>query len=128
MIFFNVKATRDYLLEHGFVYTLRGNLRRTGTDTAIQGSYLKKHKKLGKVTIEYIGKVNYPHHLHPWYAHSGFSSPKEWLDEAIRLHKGKFPLYLYRVDMIYEMEPALKKMKEAIESPDVLKEMASPEI
>jgi len=128
MIFFNVKQAREYLLEHGFVFTLRGNMGRTGIDIAVQGSY-KKHKKLGKVIIDYIGEISYVHQLNPWYTHSGFSSPKEWFEEANRLHKGKLPLYLFRVDMIYpEMEPALKKMKEAIESPDVLKEMASPEI
>lgn len=103
-------------------------MRRTGKDIAVQGSY-KKHKNLGKVNIEFTGEISYVHQLNPWYMHSGFDSPKAWFDTATKMHKGKLPLYLFRVDMIYpEMEPALKKMKEAIESPDVLKEMASPEI
>jgi len=122
-----VKEAREYLLKHGFVFTLRGNMRRTGKDIAVQGSY-KKHKNLGKVNIEFTGEISYVHQLNPWYMHSGFDSPKAWFDTATKMHKGKLPLYLFRVDMIYpEMEPALKKMKKAIENPNILKEMASPE-
>lgn len=97
MIFFNVKEAREHLLKHGFVYTLRSKMRRTGTDIAVQGSY-KKHKKLGKVTIEYIGEISYIHQVNPYSQWSGFSSAKEWFDGASRIHKGKLPLYLYKVE------------------------------
>lgn len=85
--FKNEKAL-NYLLNHGFVYTLRRINRKTGVVTLKDGNY----RDLGLVMVEYIGlvrKVNEKHvvfrldgkvePLENYVSGSGFSTVDEWL-------------------------------------------------
>ena len=92
-IYFNVKKARQYLLEKGHVYTIRGE-RSTGTTVARAGNYFI-FKVLGNVEIERIKSVGpislqpdlslsdkglkeYFDELMPYIRDSGFESPREW--------------------------------------------------
>jgi hypothetical protein len=96
-IYFNVKEARDFLMEHGHVYTIRSE-RTTGITMARKGNYFK-FDVLGKVEIERIKNVislafkpeltlfdgglnEYFDELTPYLKDSGFTSPREWWGAA----------------------------------------------
>lgn len=96
-IFFNVKSVREFLLDKGYVYTLRKKRKRVGNDVAVVGSYYKR-KTIAKVWIERVGITQIFHwiELAPYFDESGLkSSASEWFELAQKM-SGK-ELYLYRV-------------------------------
>ena len=96
---FDSERARDYLLSHGYVYTLRTwyNPRQV-TATAISGG-----KPIGLVSIYLIGAVPLDSEvLAKYVGGSGFSNADEWVEEFMRLNKGRKikNAYLYRVELI----------------------------
>lgn len=96
-IYFNVKKAREYLLENGHVYTIRGK-RSTGTTKARKGNYFT-FKVLGNAEIERIKSVGpislqpnlslsdraleeYFDELMPYIRDSGFEPPREWWENV----------------------------------------------
>ena len=112
---FDLENVAKFLVENGFVYTIRRK-RRSGIETAFHNG-----RKLAKVKIEEIGRVfkigpdvlirfndgtkfneySRLHYLSVFVCYSGFKSEKEWIKAIVKLH-GKFPggLYLYRVEVV----------------------------
>lgn len=116
-IYFNVKKARDFLMEHGHVYTIRPE-RTTGTTIARKGNYFK-FDVLGKVEIEKIKNVislavkpeltlfdgrlhEYFDELKPYLKNSGFVSPREWWG-AVTLPPA-ITCVLYHVSLLLEAE------------------------
>lgn len=106
--FKNEKAL-NYLLNHGFVYTLRRINRKTGVVTLKDGNY----RDLGLVMVEYIGlvrKVNEKHvvfrldgkvePLENYVSGSGFSTVDEWLKAFESLTGKTEPKRLYKVTLL----------------------------
>jgi len=117
MIFFNVEPVRDYLIEHGKVYTLRKKRFRIGNDVAIYGTPFKQNR-IGKVYIQPIEKITHFEQLIPYVAESGLLKPRVntglwnpksrdemiarlksrgWLELAKKLSGDE--LYLYKVSL-----------------------------
>ena len=99
-MFFNVKSVREYLLEHGHVFTLRKKRFRIGNDIAVYGSYVKQNR-IGKILIETVirGPIQRPAILISYFGASGLkSSPEEWFKLATKLSGQK--LYLYKVTLL----------------------------
>ena len=101
-IFFNVKEARNFLLENGFVYTIRKR-RSTGKANAVVGSYYK-HKTIAEVdVIEVTTKPVLAHGefdstLSFYVKNSGFKNLSDWL-KAVMKFKPKTSLFLYKVIM-----------------------------
>jgi hypothetical protein len=96
VIMFNVKNVRDYLLDHGTVFTLRSAYHQ-GTESAVY--YDHGWKNLGKVECEFIEFISSPEELDAYEKDSGFGSPIEWFELAYKVHK-KIPLMLYKVTLV----------------------------
>ena len=96
---FDSERARDYLLRHGYVYTLRTWYSpRQVVALAISGG-----KPIGLVSISLIGEVPLDSEaLAKYVGGSGFSSVNEWINEFRRLNKGRKikTAYLYRVELI----------------------------
>ena len=87
MIFFNVPEARKELTSKGLVYTLRSSFRGTGETDAVVGSMssykrLGSNKRLSRVIVNRIKKINHPDDLYPYLHHSGFSTVDTWLAKA----------------------------------------------
>ena len=80
-IFFNVPEARDYLLKHGYAYTLRPKMRRTGKDLAVYGSYYK-HETIGPVRVDFIKEIKEDTELGKYVQESGFLNVQDWLAAA----------------------------------------------
>jgi len=91
------KKALEFLLTNGFVYTLRKNKKKVGKDwiTDKRGG-----KKIENVYIDFIKEITEENinELEKYVRYSGFSSVKEWLEEAKRLN-GDFPYYLNKVSL-----------------------------
>lgn len=109
VMFFNVQDVKEFLLEEGYVYTLRKKRFRIGNDIAVVGSYYK-HKKIARIHIEFIKSIHSFLELVFFVAESGLV-PKDiadnrkgvaslkWFDLAKKMSK-TYPLYLYKVKVI----------------------------
>jgi len=108
-ITFKNRKALNYLLKHGFVYTLRRINRKTGVVTLKDGNY----RDLGLVMVEYIGlvrKVNGKYIvfrldgetelLENYVAGSGFNSVDEWLKAFESLTGKTEPKRLYKVTLL----------------------------
>ena len=104
-IFFNVPEVKDYLLEHGFVFSLRKKRRTTGTCKAVTGSY-KKWKQFAIVDVVEEMEVTNHMMLYPFVKDSGFLTPERdvsyaafyWYELARRMSKFKKTTFtLYKV-------------------------------
>lgn len=89
VIWFNVDEARKYLLETGFVYTLRPKKRREGIEVLSYDGFGKK----GMVTVKLIKEIKDIKELSGYVDQSGFKTVEEWLKEA---DKSRF-LYEVRV-------------------------------
>lgn len=98
VIFFNVPAARNQLLNHGVVYTLRDHRIREGDNDAREGGYMN-FRPLGKVYIrlwkEDVKGIDDIRDVAP---QSGFSA-EEWWGLARKEYDGK-PLFLYQVALV----------------------------
>jgi len=119
VIFFNVEKVRNFLIEAGYVYTLRKKRFRVGNDTAIYGSRFKQ-KKIGKVHIGHVMKVTEPTNLVPFVNESGIENralhlyltrlevAKKWFELGVKLSGND--LHLYKVIMANRLEARIKKI------------------
>jgi len=101
VMFFNVKMVRDFLIEHGEVYTLRKLRKRLGSDVAVFGA-LYKHTTFAKINITFIGKITSANQLENYVYKSGLNSAKEWFSKATEM--SGYPLYLYHVEVKVEQD------------------------
>ena len=118
VIYFKSTKALNYLLKHGFVYTLRGRFRKRYCRWIETKRIFKcpvetvkttrDSKPLGKAVVYLIGMVNIiseKEKLKKYVKHSGFNSVDEWIDEFIRLN-GKHPIaFLYKVKLIEKVNP-----------------------
>jgi hypothetical protein len=101
-IWFNVEKARNFLLEHGLVYTLRPHRRkREGTDMLCFNGFGKK----GIVDVTYVGSFGDEGQfdeelLDDVVPYSGFDTLKDWLDAAFTLSGTSGCHYLYRVKLL----------------------------
>ncbi len=96
-----VKEAREHLEEHGFVYTLRPQFRKTGFNWY---NHFRGDTKKGDVHIIFIGYYGWTQllsgfrdrtqDLEDFVKESGFNSLEEWLKKA------KKSRYLYKVRLI----------------------------
>jgi len=101
---FSVKKAREFLLENGYVYTVRGHLKKQG-----KGWFTDKRggKKIGDCWALLVKTIYDPTFekyklrgiLANYVMHSGFDSVEEWIEEIKRVNHGKIPdtVYLYYV-------------------------------
>ena len=78
-VLFNSEKARKYLLEKGFVYTVRKTIKKNGYYSAYQTSGEKRFLEV--VYLEYVGLIYKPEDLERFVEHSGFDSVEEWLRE-----------------------------------------------
>jgi hypothetical protein len=108
-IFFNVEEARNYLMEHGEVYSLRWK-RHTGRARVLKGSYYK-HEDLGFATVELVKMAPTIKDLLKHVDKSGFENVTLWI-LAAREHYKKYgvlsleELGLYKVILIKPIEVA----------------------
>jgi hypothetical protein len=100
MIFFNAEKVRNFLIEKGYVHTLR-NKRLRSHDVAVYGSY-RSWKRIGNVKVEFKTVITAENQLAPYVKESGFVSAKEWFETAQQISKGKYSQHfmLYLVTLI----------------------------
>jgi len=108
MIFFNVKAVRKFLVEHGHVFTLRKPRKRVGKDVAVYGSRYK-NKRIGKVLIQPVSDtpICSPQTLLGFVKESGLfhaergklCSSMEWLEKAQKMSGNDLRLYLVEMEI-----------------------------
>jgi hypothetical protein len=100
MIFFNAEKVRNFLIEKGYVHTLR-NKRLRSHDVAVYGSY-RSWKKIGNIKVEFKTVITAENQLAPYVIESGFVSGKEWFETAQQISKGKYSQHflLYLVTLI----------------------------
>lgn len=97
LMFFNVPVVRAYLLEHGFVYTVRDHIIE-GHKKAVYGSYYKQ-TPIGAVDVKLVKEFGHTillYSLPSFVKHSGFRTINEWIKE-IKLAP---LLYLHEVRLI----------------------------
>lgn len=84
VMWFNVKEARDFLLRHGYVFTLRPKAPRgpwkrlRGFDVLMYQGFGKK----GRVFYCWLDTVYHAENLVSYYENSGFESPEDWLVAA----------------------------------------------
>jgi len=99
VIFFNVKSVREFLLDNGFVYTLRKRRKHVGLTRAVFGNYYKKHW-FAVVLVEELHRIKRADQLTSYLPNSGLScSVGQWLSLAKRLSKTDDP-WLYKVTVM----------------------------
>ena len=116
-IYFNVKEAREFLLSHGYVFTLR-KPRAEGDAIAVTGGYYN-HQSIGKVNVMLILEgVYHAHQLSPYVDGSGIKAKltlndcsydddaHEWFGLANKISGQKLNLYLVTLDMtgFYKIE------------------------
>ena len=110
IIFFNVKEVRDFLMSHGFVFTLR-KPRAEGRATAVSGNRYH-YDEIGAVEVKLIKEgIIHPHQLSPYVKGSGIEAKLtlndmchdddayEWFGLANHLSGEQLNLYLVTMDM-----------------------------
>jgi hypothetical protein len=96
-IFFNVHEAREYLLDNGYVYTLRTKRPpKAQVDHARWGSYYR-FSDLGLVKIEFVMEVRDRHDLEPYVKESGFKTVNEWFTAAAPLARNLLKVTLLRI-------------------------------
>ena len=83
VIIFSSKTARDYLLEHGHVYTFRLHRRVMLGDDWMTDK--RKGKKIHDVHITEQGHFHF-NELRPYVLEAGFKTLKGWIDEAVILN------------------------------------------
>ena len=112
-IVFQYDKPFQYLLKHGFVYTLRAAKRREGV---VELRRSKSGRALGLVSVAFIGLVERIDNkyvvinpakpqewvpLESFVKHSGFDSLQEWLKAYVKLNGYvMFPPRLYKVQLV----------------------------
>lgn len=92
VISFMVDKARKHLEEHGFVYTLRPQFRKTGKNCY---NHFRGDTEKGDVYIELVGNYKGKEGLLNGFVYgSGFNTLKEWLEKA------KKSRYLYDVKLL----------------------------
>lgn len=110
MIYFTVKEVREYLIEHGFVYTLR-KPRGTGITQAAEGGSYQKPILFADVDVELIEEnITDSKQLLAYVAYSGLgprglegleSCAKKWLSLAQQLSGEELHLYKATIVRLY---------------------------
>jgi hypothetical protein len=103
--FFNVVPVHDYLIEKGYVYTLRKKRTRLGVQNAVKGK-LFHYDIFAKIDLEEIGEIIKPEQLREYHKDSGlvgWCSVKEWFELGKKLSKTENP-YLYKATLIERVE------------------------
>jgi len=98
LMFFNVPQAREYLLKHGFVYTVRDHLIQ-GRKKAVYGSY-REQVPIGDVQVKFIHSFRHTFLSHSplgsFVQQSGFQTVEEWVKEI----KPAAQLYLHEVRLL----------------------------
>jgi len=97
MIFKSFKAL-SFLLENGKVATMRDYPHRVNQTIYVQMPEGISRRTIAKAKIEKVVLNNTMNRI-KYFDISGFSSPEEWLEEAIRLNK-KIPRYIIILKLI----------------------------
>jgi len=97
MIFKSSKAL-NFLLENGKVATMRDYPYRVNQTVYIKRVEGISRRTVAKARIEKVVLNNTTNRI-KYFAMSGFSSPEEWLEEAISLNK-KIPRYIIVLRLI----------------------------
>ena len=109
VIWFNSEKARKFLLENGYVITVRKRRSVFGKNEVVYWDDEKKEKiKVGYCFVEYVNEsYNYRKYhrskLGFYVKDSGFETVSEWIEEICRLNKNRFlPEYIMflRCDMI----------------------------
>jgi len=84
VMWFNVPQARNFLLQNGFVYTLRPKpyRLRSKKKRGIDVLMFNRVEKRGEVYFEFIKVVDDPEELKPLVKYSGFKTLEEWLRKA----------------------------------------------
>ena len=94
---FNVQEVYDFLMKHGWVFTLREYPKFTQYCQA-------KHrgKVFADVKVTMITAINEEtkYLLNDYVEDSGLHTVDEWWNLAVKLHKGESNLYLFKVEFI----------------------------
>jgi len=112
-IVFQHEKPFQYLLKHGFVYTLRATKRREGV---VELRRSRSERPLGLVSVSFVGLVErvndkyvviHPTKTQKWIPlesfvkHSGFDTLEEWLKAYVKLNGYvMFPPRLYKVELV----------------------------
>ena len=97
MIFKSSKAL-SFLLENGKVATMRDYPYRVNQTVYVKMVEGIDRKTVAKAVIEKVVLNNTTNRI-KYFDISGFSSPEEWLEEAISIHK-KIPRYIIILRLI----------------------------
>ena len=102
VIIFQNRQVREYLLEHGKVYTYRKGFekrRRIGRDWATDRRCGKKIADVDIRVVSSISRENLLGALSPFYGQSGLGTVENWIQAIKDLNRGEVPEYgwLYRV-------------------------------
>ena len=93
MIYFNVKEVADHLVKKGYVYTLRhSNFNESEIAKLYNG-------KVVYVKLSLVDNVTASNQLTNYVADSGFKDVSSWYNLAMKLHKQKQTLYLYKAEI-----------------------------
>jgi hypothetical protein len=90
VMWFNVSESREYLLKHGQVYTLRPKKRREGKEILSYGGFGKK----GEVNVKFVKEILDWNELNRYVDKSGFRTVDEWV------RKAKGNRFLYHVVLL----------------------------
>ena len=97
VMFFNIKSVREFLINNGYVFTLRKKRFRIGRDMAVYGNYYIQ-TKIGNINIEKLEQIASPNQLSSYINESGLKDIEKWFGLATKLSGQK--LYLYKVTLI----------------------------
>jgi len=116
VMYFKSQKALNYLLEHGFVYTLRAERRKHVGNDWIKTS--RRGEKVADVFVEEIRLIKLEtvtqkfsmkkrvveytdlSQLEPYVEHSGFNSVEEWVEEYWKLAGWRAPYaWLYKVTL-----------------------------
>jgi len=93
VILFQSERALKHLLEHGFVYTVR--LRKRKKDECYDWVTDRRGgRKIADVYVCLVGGCgstleSWKLNLWAWVDHSGFKTVSEWINEILRLNRGK---------------------------------------
>jgi hypothetical protein len=99
-MYFKSEKAREYLVNHGMVYTIRRHRYHVGKDYMSLG---RGKPKIADIYIEEVGPMfDGIDTLKAYVDQSGFETPGDWLSELFSLHRSdsQRPFYMYRVRLI----------------------------
>jgi len=118
-IYFNVKEAREFLLENGFVYTIRKK-RSVGRAIAVVGSYYN-HKPIADVDVievttkPVLERGEFDSTLSFYVKTSGFKNLSDWL-KAVMKFKPKESLFLYKVIMSWNKIDTIVTVEQKVQN------------